>query len=290
MKPVFSIILPCWNSIDFIERCIESIKKQTFKNYEVIIIDNSSLDGTYNKINEIKDERFKVFKIDNKGILAKSRNLGIKESTAEWIAFLDSDDWWTEDKLEVCFTYLSNKVDLIYHDLEIKSKKSRLFKRKKNKSRHLKKPVLIDLLVGGNAISNSSVIVRKSILEKIGGIDENKNLPAAEDYNAWLRVAKITDQFLYLPYKLGYYFIHPQSMSDKDMSVPGRQAVAEFIEILNEKQKIKLESYLRYISGRYNYLNLDHTKAKKDLFFVLKKASISFKLRALIMIIILMIR
>jgi hypothetical protein len=60
-------------------------------------------------------------------------------------------------------------------------------------------------------------------------------------------------------------------MSDKDMSVPGRQAVAEFIEILNEKQKIKLESYLRYISGRYNYLNLDHTKAKKIYFLYLKK-------------------
>lgn len=288
MKPTFSIILPCWNSINFIERCINSIKKQTFKNYEVIIIDNSSSDGTLEKINEIKDERFKVFKIDNKGILAKSRNLGIKESIAEWIAFLDSDDWWTDNKLEVCFTYLSSRVDLIYHDLEIKSNKSRLFKRKKNKSRHLKKPVLIDLLVGGNALSNSSVIVRKSILKKIGGIDENINLPAAEDYNAWLRVAKITDQFLYLPYKLGYYFIHPQSMSDKDMSVPGRQAVAEFIEILNEKQKIKLESYLRYISGRYNYLNLDYTKAKKDLLFVLKKANISLKLRALIMILILL--
>ena len=104
MKPTFSIILPCWNSINFIERCIKSIKSQTYENFEVIIIDNSSKDGTIEKINQIKDERFKVFNINNEGILARSRNLGIDKSSAEWIAFLDSDDWWTEDKLEICLT------------------------------------------------------------------------------------------------------------------------------------------------------------------------------------------
>ena len=130
MKPTFSIILPCWNSINFIERCVESIKRQTFKNFEVIIIDNSSKDGTVEKIKQIKDSRIKIFSINNKGILAKSRNLGIKKSNAEWVAFLDSDDWWTQDKLEVCFNNINDKVDFIYHDLEIKSEqpKRRIFR------------------------------------------------------------------------------------------------------------------------------------------------------------------
>ena len=132
MKPTFSIILPCWNSINYIERCIVSLKQQSYTNYEAIVIDNSSTDGTVEKINEIKDERFKVFSIKNKGILAKSRNLGISKAEGEWIAFLDSDDWWTNDKLIYCNNFLNNNnVDFIYHDLEIKSNKPRLLKEKK---------------------------------------------------------------------------------------------------------------------------------------------------------------
>jgi glycosyltransferase involved in cell wall biosynthesis len=284
MKPVFSIILPCWNSINFIEKCIDSIKKQTFQNFEVIVIDNSSHDGTLEKINQIKDKRFKIYSINNEGILARSRNLGIKKSNGEWIAFLDSDDWWTEDKLEVCFKYTINEVDFIYHDLEIKSSQTQYFRRRKNKSRQLKKPVLIDLLVNGNAISNSSAVVRKKFLDKIGGIDENKDLPAAEDFNAWLRIAKITDQFIYLPYKLGYYFIHNQGMSHKDMSIPSRHAVYEFLKILNKTQKLKLESNLKYQSGRFNYLQSNFKKAKKDLLFVFQKGNYALKIRAFIMI------
>jgi len=290
MKPIFSIILPCWNSIDFIEKCIESIKAQTFKNYEVIVIDNSSKDGTLEKINQIKDERFKVFNINNEGILARSRNLGIDKSSAEWIAFLDSDDWWTEDKLEVCLSYINDKVDFIYHDLEIKSNEQRLFKRKKNKSQQLKKPVLVDLLVGGNVISNSSVVVRKKLLDKIGGIDESKDLPASEDYNAWLRIAKLTDQFLYLSHKLGYYLIHNQGMSCKDMSLSGRHAVTEFLEILSYQEKLKLESNLRYQSGRFNYLSYNLKKSKKDLLFVLKNGNISLRIRAFVMIVMMMVK
>lgn len=290
MKPTFSIILPCWNSVNFIERSINSLKNQSFKNFEVIVIDNSSKDGTLEKINLIKDERFKLFSINNEGILAKSRNLGIRKSNAEWIVFLDADDWWIKDKLEVCLSYINDKVDFIYHDMEIRSNDLRIFKRKKNKSRQLKKPILIDLLIEGNLISNSSVVVRKKFLDKIGGIDENKNLPASEDYNAWLRIANLTENFIYLPISLGYYFIHNQGMSNKDMSLSGRHAVSEFLEILNYKQKLKLEARLRYQSGRFSYLNGNFIKAKKDLLFVLKNSNLSLRIRAFVMITLMMLR
>ena len=283
MKPFFSIILPCWNSEDYIDRCIVSILKQTFRNYEVVIIDNSSTDQTIRKIKNIADDRFKFFNINNEGILARSRNLGIKHSKGEWIAFLDSDDWWTKDKLEVCFKYINNNIDFIYHDLEIKSERLNFIK-KKNKSRKLIKPILIDLLVNMNPISNSSVVVRKNLLNKVGGISENNKLPAAEDYHTWLKISKITDKFLYLPFTLGYYFVHKASMSNKDMSIPIRQAVSNFVSELNLKQKIKLETNLNYISGRFNYLNFNYQKAKENLYKVLKEGSIILKLRSLFMI------
>ena len=79
-------------------------------------------------------------------------------------SFLDSDDWWANDKLEKCSIFLGNTVDLIYHDLKIVYEKQKLFRVKSIKSRQLNKPVLIDLLVGGNIIPNSSVIVRKALV------------------------------------------------------------------------------------------------------------------------------
>ena len=289
MRPTFSIIIPCSNSINYIEKCIESIKKQTYKNYEVIIVDNSSSDGTIEKLNEINDDRFKIFNIKNNSILAKSRNLGIEKSSAEWIAFLDSDDWWTADKLEICFTYINNEIDLLYHDLEIKYNPSRSFGRKKNKSRQLKKPVLVDLLLGGNAIGNSSVVVRKKLLDEIGGINESEKIIASEDYHTWLRIAQLTDKFFYLPYRLGYYLVHNKSLSQKDMSVPMHYAVTDFKSALSQQQKIKLEANLRYVAGRFNYVNCNYKKAKKDLLFAFRNGFFFLRVRAFIMIIIILL-
>ena len=128
------------------------------------------------------------------------------------------------------------------------------------------------------------------MLDKIGGIDESKDLPASEDYNAWLRIAKLTDQFLYLSHKLGYYLIHNQGMSCKDMSLSGRHAVTEFLEILSYQEKLKLESNLRYQSGRFNYLSYNLKKSKKDLLFVLKNGNISLRIRAFVMIVMMMVK
>ena len=281
-----SIVIPTYNHGLYLKRALESIVDQTYVNWEVIVVDNHSTDHTDEVVANFKNKRIKYLKVNNNGVIAISRNAGIKVAKGEWIAFLDSDDWWTRDKLEICINNIDDKVDFIYHDLEIKSIKLRIFGRKKIKSRKLKKPVLIDLLVEGNAISNSSVIVRKKFLDEINGIDESKELVAAEDYNTWLRIAKLTDQFVYLPKRLGYYLIHDQSVSKKDMSIPARYAVNEFSGLLTYNQKIKQEAFLKYISGRFNYLNLNYKKSKKDLFFTLRNGSIPLRIRSLFMIII----
>ena len=132
--------------------------------------------------------------------------------------------------------------------------------------------------------------MRKKLIDEVGGINENRNLDAAVDYNLWLRIAGLTNQFIYLPHTLGYYFIHSDAMSNKDMSLSEKHATEEFIEILNKQQKLKLEARIRYSSGRFNYLNFNFEKAKKELMFVLKKGSINFKIRSLLMIINIFIR
>ncbi|MDC3356056.1 glycosyltransferase [Candidatus Pelagibacter ubique] len=275
-------------------KALKSVIDQTYKNWEAIIIDNESVDETYKLINNFNDSRIKYFKISNDGVIAKSRNLGIKEAKGDWVAFLDSDDWWTKDKLEVCFSKITKDVDFIYHAHEYVNKSKSFFKKKIIKGRQLKKPILNDLLIGtitkGSQISNSSVIVRKNILIKIGGLNENKILVGSDDYDTWLRIAQITDQFLYINKKLSFYLVHNANTSSKDMSIPQRLAVRNFMHLFNNQQKLNLEIKLRYISGSYNYLNNNHKKAKKDLMFVIKNGLLHLKLRSLLKLILMVFK
>jgi len=284
--PLVSIVIPTYNHAKFISKALKSVINQTYKNWEAIIIDNESVDETYKIINEFNDPRINYFKISNDGVIAKSRNLGINEAKGEWIAFLDSDDWWTKDKLEVCISEIGTNVDFIYHAHEYISKSKPFFKKKIIRGRQLKKPILNDLLIGtitkGSQISNSSVIVRKNILIKIGGLNENKILVGSDDYDTWLRIALITDQFLYINQKLSYYLSHDANTSSKDMSIPQRLVVKDFMHLFNNKQKLRLEAKLRYLSGSYHYLNKNYEKAKKDFIFVLKNGDINLKISALL--------
>ena len=283
--PLVSIVIPTYNQANYLGKALQSVLDQTHKNWEAIIIDNHSTDNTNKVILKYNDPRFKYIKIQNHGIIAKSRNAGILLAKGEWIAFLDSDDWWESNKLTACLDYVNENVSLVYHDLEIVNNKKQCLRRKKIvKTRKLKTPILIDLLVRGNAISNSSTIVRKKVLEKIGLIDEHKDLIAAEDYNTWLKIACFSDQFLYLPKRLGCYFVHEQSISRKNMSLPVQHATSQFLSSLNSKQQMQLESNIRYLSGRFNYLNFNYKIAKKDLLFTLIHGLYYLKLRAFFML------
>lgn len=288
--PLVSIVIPTFNHGHFLERAIKSILNQTFKDWEAIIIDNHSTDTTDQILESFNDPRIKHQKINNKGVIAVSRNKAISIARGEWIAFLDSDDWWVSDKLKICFNYINANVDLVYHDLEIKSDKQSFFQRKKIKSRKLKKPILKDLLIRGNAINNSSVMVRKSLLISVGGISEDESLIAAEDYNTWLKIANLSNNFFYLPKILGYYFIHNQSVSKKDMSVPLEEAVKEFSNILSKNEKTILETNLKYASGRFQYLNDNQSKAKENLLFVLRNGLFELKLKSLYMLFMMILR
>ena len=293
--PFISIVIPTYNHARFLFKALQSVMNQTYQNWEAIVIDNNSKDETNRVISEFRDPRIKFFKIVNNGVIAKSRNLGIRSAQGEWIAFLDSDDWWTSDKLQICLSQIDENVDLLYHDLIIEHEKSKfIFNRKKYQGYKLNKPILNDLLIGGitfgNAIGNSSVIVRRNILNKIGRISENKNLVGSEDYNTWLRIAQITNKFKYLKKKLGYNLIHDGSVSKKDMSISQREAVADFMNLLSNQQKLNLEVKLRYIQASHNYLNNNNNEAKKNFLFLLRNGFINLRLRSLLKIVLIKLK
>jgi len=253
-SPLVSVVIPTYNNAQYLRQALSSVLDQTYVNWEAIVIDNHSTDNTDEVMESFVGPQVSFLKIHNNGVIAASRNIGIRAARGEWVAFLDSDDWWTKDKLQVCLDCVDENVDFIYHDLEIISDKPRLFQRKIIKSWQVKLPVLMDLLLRGNAIANSSVVVRKRLLEEIGGISEDREMIAAEDYNAWISIAKLTNQFVYLKKKLGYYLQHNNNISQKDMASPYNKSINQFIDFLNRSQRGIVESNAAYMSAKYFYM------------------------------------
>jgi glycosyltransferase involved in cell wall biosynthesis len=283
--PLVSIIIPSYNHGKFIGRALDSVLYQTYKYFEVIIVDNYSNDETDFVISQYFDPRIRLFKIKNNGILGASRNLGIHAAKGDWLAFLDSDDWWKSEKLERCISKITNSVDLIYHDLAIVDQVKNNQYPKVVRTRQLIKPVLVDLLINGNLISNSSAMVRKSILDKIGPINQELEINPSVDYNTWLKVSKETNNFLFIPECLGYYQLHENNISKRDMSKSHVAAQKNFLEILNESQKKQVNSLVSYMAGTYLYLIKDFSGAiKKFLHTIFFSNNIRLIFKSLIMV------
>lgn len=120
-KILFSIIIPSYNSALFIRRCLDSLLKQTYSNWEAIVIDNHSTDDTVSIVKSYGDSRIQCYLIHNEGVIAKSRNYGITFAKGDYVCFLDSDDWWKENKLNTCLLYCNlNEEVFIYHKVTTK--------------------------------------------------------------------------------------------------------------------------------------------------------------------------
>lgn len=258
-----SIVMPSYNHAHLLPRAINSIIAQTYTNWELIIIDNHSTDNTKEVIYSFRDSRIKLFQINNEGVVAKSRNLGIKEAKGNWIAFLDSDDWWSNNKLEISIKYLNRDFDVVYHDLYFVQDETNLTKTKL-KSRILKKPAFESLLTEGNAIINSSVVVRAELLKKVGLLDEQKEIIASEDYELWLRVSLLTEKFYMIKHCLGYYlYIGGNLSKNKNLSLAGEIILEKYRSRINNNIMVKAEGYLRYIEASFYIASGNKKLAKK---------------------------
>jgi glycosyltransferase involved in cell wall biosynthesis len=238
-KPLFSIIIPTYNHAHLIKKCLDSVISQTFKNWEAIIVNNFSEDNTIKIVESYNDPRIRLINNANNGVIAVSRNKGITEAQGEWICFLDSDDWWKPNKLVICLKY-TGQYEFLYHDNEIYYSNKPTKKRNLcGRSLNLKNPYL-DMLLNGNPCINSSVVVKRSVINAVGLIDEDKRLIAVEDFDYWLRIARYTKRFKYIHELLGYYYIGESNISFNEKQI-------ERIDVLYEK-------HLAYI-GEKKYIN-----------------------------------
>lgn len=251
-----SIVVPTFNRVHDLERALNSILVQTYSHWEVLVVDNYSSDNTDNLIKNFNDSRIKLLKIHNNGVVAASRNLGLKYAVGKYIAFLDSDDWWKPQKLEESIKYLMVGADVVYHDLFLVTKLEQKFFWRKARTRNLKSPVFKDLLVNGNALNNSSVLICRKVLDDINGLSEDRALIASEDYDLWLRAAKITERFVKIPHTLGYYWAGGENYWMRAKNIVSLERIIKSLEsfeyvYVDEFKNLKTSSvsWLNYRKG-----------------------------------------
>ena len=268
---MFSVILPTYNRAKFIEEAINSVLNQEYSNWELIIIDNFSEDNTQQIVEKFKDSRIKYVKYKNDGIIAKSRNYGIKISNGNYLAFLDSDDYWYENKLSNILSFIKNySCDFLYHNMHIKYQNSYL-KRKIKYTRKLNNPYL-DLINLGPAFATSSVVLKRNLFLKINLFNEAKNYLAWEDFDAWLRFAKESNSFYFIKRFLGCTNIGNHNFSND--SIKKKNLLSFKKEYMENKKLSKLPYWWNYSLMRILLTEKKYKSSLKFFGFLINNVSI----------------
>lgn len=281
----FSVVIPAYNREKELPKSIDSVLSQTYKDFEIVIVDNGSTDNSKDIVQSYinQDSRVKYFWQENSGSPAGSRNTGIKNALGEWVTFLDSDDYWYETKLEeVCHKIdnLSDEYIAIshYEDKEIDGIKVVTLEHGKN----ISDLPYDELLFKGNSLSTSAMTVRKDKLNEVRLFDTRKDYFAVEDYDMWMRLAKI-GKFAYIHKTLGVFSISGSNMSGNVELINNnlKTLVLNHIDNLSIDNKEKLKkihgSRIDYYKGRSYQLNGQMSKAIPILFHSIVEYPLSIK-------------
>ena len=211
--PFFSVVIPTYNRENIIKNAIDSILSQTFQDFEIIIIDNGSTDNTKQFIKSYSSAKIKYLCQVGSGSPANPRNTGIRNSAAPWVCFLDSDDYWLPNKLEVLSQAIdaNKEADVFYH-YEIMLNQNT---GKETVLSHCRKldNMYKDMLENGNQLSTSATTIRRSFLNDHQlFFNENHNFDIVEDYDLWLRVANKKAKFFLIKEVLGVYLVNGQNL------------------------------------------------------------------------------
>jgi glycosyltransferase involved in cell wall biosynthesis len=190
--PFISVVIPTYNSEDFIAKTLETLYSQTYNNYEVIVSDDGSTDNTVDVVRSFflqNSSRKKALLISKHEGPGAARNKGIENASGDWVSFLDSDDLWNHNKLELVARYIFNNqgVDIVCHSLvDIEGPKETLMVPSKYFNNKID-PFLS--IYRENCLYTSALTIKKNILYQAGLFDNM--LPSSQDYDLWLRLGMI---------------------------------------------------------------------------------------------------
>jgi glycosyltransferase involved in cell wall biosynthesis len=268
-SPLISVVIPTYNHAHFLGAALQSVLDQTYSNWEAIVIDNHSTDNTDEVVNGFADSRITLLKIHNKGVIAASRNVGIKAARGEWIAFLDSDDLWYPRKLERCLQKIASGCDFVCHGEVWVSEQNGVRQIREVQYGPETRATFQKLLFEGNCISTSAVIVSQKLLKVAGGFDESKELITAEDYHLWLKLVRAGAHIGFVNEMLGEYIIHAANTSKAALrNMQAVRAVFEkvYAELEAHPVKVRVLAWRRraiidYSGARGLQVNKEYLKA-----------------------------
>ena len=212
-----SVIMPVYNRCFEMKKALESLVAQTFKNFELIIIDDGSTDNILQTIFMYRDILdIKYIRVEHTENIAFLRNLGLRLSSGKYIAILDSDDWCVPNRLYMQYEYLEKHqdVDILATWVHIKNECEHLnnkFLENLYNMEPSESGIIIKFLNEGCCICNSTVMMRKCSVVELGGYDERMHI--CEDFNLWLRAFIKKFSIKILDKKLVFRIIHKNSVT-----------------------------------------------------------------------------
>lgn len=251
MMSQVSVIIPTYNRVKLLNNSVASVLSQTYRDFELLVIDDCSTDNTSDFLSNIADRRVRCIKnTSNKGITA-TRNIALSNANGKYIAFLDDDDEWMPDKLEKQINLMENSskgLGCIYTGCNLVDAEDNRFNQ--TTVPHYRIRILNELLLE-NFIITSSTLIKADCFETVGMFDES--MPFAEDYDMWIRIAQAFD-FDFVRSPLVNYRIHRNSISfNNSATITGLERLLTKHEKLFLKNKKAYSNHLLRIGVAYCY-------------------------------------
>jgi glycosyltransferase involved in cell wall biosynthesis len=207
-SPGVSVIIPAYNQAAYVAQSVQSVLAQTYTDFELVVVDDGSTDDTPQVLAAIHDTRLRVIRQPNAGLSA-ARNTGLRNSYAPLVSFLDSDDYFLTDKLEVLAGYLHTHADtgLVAGGVNyVNTQGETLLSR-------IKAPAVFGLpaLLLDNPICVSGIVMRREWIDRVGVFDET--FRACEDWDLWLRLMAEGCCFDWVEHPVVAYRVHVGQMT-----------------------------------------------------------------------------
>ncbi len=191
-NPLVTIVVPTFNRSDMLRQAVDSIIAQTYRHWELIIVDDGSTDSTVEWIEEIADPRIRLVRLAHSGNIGRVRNAGVAAGIGEYLAFLDSDDLWLPTRLESQLRALRHSgADWCYGNIRHIDVSGAPLPFRAGKFRALSGRIADHLLADETGASIVTWLVRRALFDQLGGFDES--LAAQEDRDLVLRLAETAD-------------------------------------------------------------------------------------------------
>jgi len=275
-KPLISVIIPTYNRANLLSRAIKSVLNQIFKDFEIIVIDDCSIDNTEEVIKKFQeqDKRIRYIRHEKNKEAAMTRNTGIKVAKGEYIAFLDSDDEWLPEKLEKQFALFRKNEKLGFVScnaliIDEKSKEGRKYIMPRYKN-------ILEKLLESNFIdSTSSVVIRKDVLNEVGYFDEK--IKIGEDWDMWIRIAQ-KYEFDFVKKPLFRYYLHQNNITKTTSNLRKAKDKERIIEKYKDLYKKYPKAYSEQLRGIGSFYLLSNEKTRARIYL---KESIKYNLFSL---------